>query len=62
MMSLCLARNAAISDGEELIRVGGITPSKWVTNSFSGALRTETGSFTTSVCGWMCSKICVAVM
>ena len=37
-------------------------PSKCVTKSFSGALRTCTGSFTTSVCGCTCSSRCVAVM
>ena len=34
-----------------MISVGGISSGKWVTNSFSGALRTETGSLTTRVAG-----------
>ena len=37
--------------GSELIRVGGVRPGNWVTSSFSGALRTSAGSFTTSVFG-----------
>jgi len=39
-----------------------MTLSKCVTNSFSGALRTLAGSFTTSVFGWICSRMCVVVM
>ena len=39
-----------------------MTLSKCVTNSFSGALRTLAGSFTTSVLGWICSRMCVVVM
>ena len=42
--------------------VGGISSGKCVTSSFSGALRTWAGSFTTKVCGWMCSSMWVAVM
>ena len=33
-----------------MISVGGISSANWVTNSFSGALRTWCGSLTTSVC------------
>ena len=62
MMSLCSSRKATISSRSLVIRLGGISSLKWVTNSFSGALRTDTGSFTTSVVGWMCSSRWVAVM
>ncbi len=42
--------------------VGGIRPGKRVATSFSGELRTATGSFTTSTLSRTCSKRCVAVM
>jgi hypothetical protein len=42
--------------------VGGIKSGNCVTNSFSGALRTCTGSFTTSVFGCTVSRMWVAVM
>jgi len=41
---------------------GGISSAKWVTKSFSGALRTCTGSLTTRVSGCTCSSRWVAVM
>ena len=40
----------------QVTMVGGIRSGKCVTSSFSGALRTAAGSFTTSVFGWMCSS------
>ena len=48
---LCSLRNALISSTSALIKVGGMMPSKCVTNNFSGALRTCTGSLTTKVFG-----------
>ena len=45
-----------------VISVGGIRSGKWVTNNFSGALRTEAGSFSTSVPGWICCSRWVAVI
>ncbi len=62
MMSRCSARKARIAAASQVMSVGGIRSGKWVTSSFSGALRTLAGSFTTSVCGWMCSSMWVAVM
>ncbi|MGC0321872.1 hypothetical protein ABIG06_002501 [Bradyrhizobium sp. USDA 326] len=58
----CLSRNALISSRSREISVGGISCGKFITNSFSGALRTEAGSLTTSVFGWMRSRKCVEVM
>ncbi len=42
--------------------VGGIRSGNCVTNNFSGALRTWTGSFTTRVLGCTVSRMWVAVM
>src|ERR1700721_1008569 len=50
-MSPCSARNALISARSRVISVGGISSGNWVTNTFSGALRTWPGSLTTSVAG-----------
>ena len=44
------------------ISVGGCTPLKVVTNSFSGAFLTSAGSLTTSVRGWIASSMWVLVM
>ena len=49
----CSSRKALISSRSREIRVGGISCGKFITNSFSGALRTLAGSFTTSVLGCM---------
>ena len=50
-MSSCSARKLAISARSEVISVGGIRSLNSVTNSFSGALRTWNGSFTTKRLG-----------
>ena len=62
MMSLYSRRNERIASRSQVTMVGGIRSGKCVTSSFSGALRTAAGSFTTSVFGWMCSSRWVAVM
>ena len=62
MMSRCSRRKAWMSSARLVMRVGGISSGKWVANSFSGAFRTLTGSLTTRVAGWMCSRRWVAVM
>ena len=61
-MAPCSARNASISALSRVIRVGGISSGKSRTNSFSGALRTSAGLFTTRVRGWIRSSMWVAVM
>ena len=53
-------RRAAIFEDESRVTiiewVGGCRPGNLVTNSFSGALRTSTGSLTTWVLGWTASR------
>jgi hypothetical protein len=61
-MSPCFARNSRIASRSQVIRVGGCRPGNLVTNSFSGALRTSTGWFTTRVFGWIASRKKVASM
>ena len=56
------ARNALMASGSRVTRVGGCTPGKVVTNSFSGAFLTSRGSFTTRVRGWIASSMWVEVM
>ena len=45
-----------------VISVSGIRSGNSVTKIFSGLLRTQAGSLTTSVFGWMRSRMCVVVM
>ncbi len=62
MMSPCSARKRRMAAMSAVTSVSGMSSGKCVTNSFSGALRTLAGSFTTSVLGRMCSRMWVAVM
>ena len=59
LLELIHPRTLVVNDP---VSVGGIRSGKWVTNSFSGALRTCSGSLTTRVSGCTCSSRCVAVM
>ena len=47
---------------QRVTSVGGMRSRKSSTNTFSGELRTEAGSLTTSVFGWMRSNRWVVVM
>jgi hypothetical protein len=62
MMSPLARRNAATSCGSLVISVSGIKSGNSVTKIFSGLLRTQAGSLTTSVAGWMRSSRWVVVI
>jgi hypothetical protein len=62
MTSPCCSRKETISARLRVISVGGVSFGNSVTNSFSGAFLTWTGSLTTSVLGWMRSSRWVVVI
>ncbi|MNL87111.1 hypothetical protein D3C87_2161120 [compost metagenome] len=62
MMSPISSRKRAISLTSRVISVGGIRSANSVTKIFSGELRTQAGSLTTSVFGWMRSSRWVEVI
>ena len=62
MMSPCLALKARIVAKSRETAVGGVRSGNCSTNSFSGQLRTQKGSLTTKVLGWIISSKCVVVI